>query len=246
MIRSLYSLFPPATRRAIRLQQRLWQDIRSGHRQVFVHRTGAKQVFPKQLVVVQRVCPSSTLEAKLHNIQKALDLLQHLVVPPGEILSFWHIVGEPGRRQGFLPGRNIINGHLVHDYGGGLCQISSAMYELALRSGMRVLERHAHSTNVYTPETTYTPLGLDCTLAYGYKDLRLQNQFTFPVCFSFQLSATDFSAALCAPQGLAARKLLVEHEQQENGLYARVFMEESGQKTMISRDFYKAWQADDL
>jgi len=115
------------------------------------------------------------------------------------------LLGEPGARQGFLPGRNIVNGQLIVDYGGGLCQLSSAMYELALQTGIEILERHAHSTNVYTPESAYTTLGLNATLAYRYKDLRLQNPFPFPLCFSFELTETRLSIRLCAAEHLYRR-----------------------------------------
>jgi vancomycin resistance protein VanW len=202
---------------------------------------GPRSTYPEQRLVAQRITAGPTLEAKLHNMRKAIVLLDHLDIPPGGILSFWHLVGEPGKKQGFLPGRNIVNGQLIVDYGGGLCQLSAAMYELALQTDLEILERHAHSTNVYTPETTYTPLGLDATLAYGYKDLRLRNQYPFPVHFSFELSDQKLRVRLCSLETLPAFSLRVDHESSDHGLTAKVFKGDGVSERLISNDFYRAW-----
>lgn len=242
MIRALLSILPPKARRRVRIWQRSWVDLWRGYRLHMITHSGKRGDYPEQRVVTQQVRPGATLEAKLHNMRKAIQRLDKLEIPPNGILSFWQIVGNPGERQGFLPGRNIINGQLVVDYGGGLCQLSSAMYELALRTGMEVLERHAHSTNVYTPETTYTPLGLDATLAYGYKDLRVRNNFSFPVCFSFELVETDLKVALCAPRSLSDLAVRVHHETLSHGLHAEVYRTENKEEILLTKDFYKAWK----
>lgn len=234
----LYFLLPAVLRRSIRLQHRYWSDVRAGRRRHFVSAAGARIEHPVQLELALRIAPGPTLEAKLHNMRKAIADLQYLEIPPGGILSFWHIVGNPGARRGFMPGRNIVGGKLVRAYGGGLCQLSSALYELALRSGLELLERHAHSTNVYTPETLYTPLGLDATLAYGYKDLRLRNNHPWPICFAFELTEARLITRLCCPESLPRYELRVAQEQLPNGLVSAVFRQAQGGEQAISRDVY--------
>lgn len=242
MIRKWYYLLPISVRRWLRLQHRFWGDWYKGRSRLFVSKVGKRISFPVQREVKQPVRQGATLEAKLHNIHIAITHLEGLVIPPGRILSFWHIVGNPGERQGYRRGRNIVDGRLIEDFGGGLCQLSSAMYELALRTGLEISERHGHSTNVYTPETSYTILGLDATLAYGYKDLRIRNINHFPLCFSFNLTETDIRVMLCAPEALPDLPLRVEHQVTDEGLLAGVFRIEKGKENLISKDMYLNWK----
>lgn len=242
MIKNWFSSLPPGLRLRLQLLRRFFRDIFSGARLRMVSRAGARAQLPIQRSLEQRVTGGATHAAKMHNMRKAIARLEMLKIPSGGLLSFWQIVGNPGRKQGFLPGRNIKDGQLVEDFGGGLCQMSSAMYELALRCGMAIEERHAHSTNVYTPETAYTTLGLDATLAYGYKDLRLRNTFPFPVCFTFELSDTRIAVGLCAPQTLPELSIDIKQLPAEgNALWSEVLLVENGGGRRVSRDFYRAW-----
>lgn len=238
MRKLLSTLLPAAVRRGLRLQQRFWSDVRAGRRRHFVQASGARVHHPFQMEVALRIAPGPTLEAKLHNMRKAIADLQYLEIPPGGILSFWHIVGNPSAGRGFMPGRNIVGGKLVRAYGGGLCQLSSALYELTLCSGLELLERHAHSTNVYTPETLYTPLGLDATLAYGYKDLRLRNNRPWPVCFAFDLTEARLISYLCCPEPLPRYELRVAQEQLPDGLVSVVYRQEADGEQVVSRNTY--------
>lgn len=242
MIRRLISRMPAPVKRALRLGQRHVTDLINGQKRRMITLAARRSLFPAQKIVIQKVRPGNTLKAKLHNMQKGIERMEQIEIPTGRIFSFWNLVGQPGARQGFLPGRNIVNGQLIEDYGGGLCQLSSAMYELALRSGLEVLERHAHSTNVYTSETSYTTLGLDATLAYGYKDFRLRNNFPFPICFSFQLTDTELQVGLCAPSPFPELPVRVEQKHSDSGLMAKVFRTNGETEVLLTSDFYRAWK----
>ena len=242
MIRRILAILPGNWRRSLRLQQRFLSDCLRGEVFRLLSRNGARTPWPAVLSVEQRIAPGPALEAKLHNMQLAIKPLQNLDVPPGKVLSFWKLVGNPSQKRGFQPGRNIIKGQLVHDFGGGLCQLSSAMYELALRAGITVAERHAHSTNVYTPQTSYTTLGLDATLAYGYKDLRLANNTAVPFNFSFELSRTRICVRLHAPEPLPDLPLRVQHNENPDGLTAKVFRQSNPDEQLLTTDFYWAWK----
>lgn len=61
---------------------------------------------------------------------------------------------------------------------------------------MEILERHNHSMDIYTDETRFTPLGSDATVVYGYKDLKIRNNFSAPVKFSFQLEEETITVEL--------------------------------------------------
>lgn len=129
----------------------------------------------------QPVMPSAVLQAKLANLRRGAALLDGAVIEPGARWSFWHQVGRPSARNGFQHGRNLVDGRLVRQVGGGLCQLSGLAYHLALLGGLEVVERHAHSIDIYRDDERHTPLGADATVVWGFKDLRLSNPHPFAV-----------------------------------------------------------------
>ena len=99
--------------------------------------------------IVQLIMPSAFYENKVINITRGAYLLHQNLIPPNQCWSFWHRVSRPSASNGFVVGRNLVNDKLVAQSGGGLCQISSMIYHLALLSGLTVIERHAHSVDIY-------------------------------------------------------------------------------------------------
>ncbi|MEO0769182.1 MAG: VanW family protein, partial [Cyanobacteria bacterium J06649_4] len=122
---------------------------------------------------------------KIINITRGAALLNKSRIRPHHNWSFWHRLHRPDAANGFVAGRNLVNGKLVAQTGGGLCQLSSMAYHLALTAGLTVIERHAHSIDIYEEYDRYTPLGADATVVWGVKDLRLFNPYPFAVSFSF-------------------------------------------------------------
>jgi hypothetical protein len=82
---------------------------------------------------------------KIQNLRVALRGIDGVVVPAGAAFSFWKQVGRASRRRGFVEGRELREGCLVKSIGGGLCQLSNALYEAALSARFEIVERHAHS-----------------------------------------------------------------------------------------------------
>lgn len=136
---------------------------------------------------------------KLHNLSIAIKSIEKIVIYPKQIFSFWKIVGNPTTRRGFLASRSLINGKLEPSIGGGLCQLSGLLYYLSLFAGLCVIERYNHSIDIYTESTRFTPLGSDATVAYGYKDLRLKNNLSVPIKFSFLLTDNKLKIRLNTP-----------------------------------------------
>jgi hypothetical protein len=108
---------------------------------------------------------------KVHNLRRAVRALDRILVPQGETFSFWRQLGRPSRRRGFVTGRMLQQGCLVPATGGGLCQLSNALYQAALASGCEIVERHAHSRRV---PGSAAALGRDATAAWNYVDLRFR------------------------------------------------------------------------
>ena len=109
---------------------------------------------------------------KIQNLRIALAGLDGIVVPAGETFSFWKQVGRATRRRGFVAGRELREGCLVANIGGGLCQLSNALYEAALAAGFEIVERHAHSRRV---PGSRAALQRDATVFWNYVDLRFRS-----------------------------------------------------------------------
>ncbi len=130
---------------------------------------------------------------KVENLRRAARQFDGLVIPAGEVFSFWKQLGRPSRARGFVAGRMLKEGCLVASTGGGLCQISNALFEVALKSGCPILERHAHSRAV---PGSAAQLGRDATVAWNYVDLRFRAPQMLQLRVS--LSATRLTVQLYA------------------------------------------------
>jgi hypothetical protein len=106
-------------------------------------------------------------QGKVQNLRAAARRLDRTVLPAGAVFSFWKQTGRASARRGFVTGRMLQGGCLVPATGGGLCQLSNALYDMALRSGCTIVERHAHSRVV--PGAVRER---DATVAWNYVDLR--------------------------------------------------------------------------
>ena len=108
---------------------------------------------------------------KVQNLRRAAAKLDGTVLGPGQVFSFWRQVGRATKARGFARGRMLQQGCLIPAVGGGLCQLSNALYDVALGAGCRIVERHAHSHRV--PGSAAAD-GRDATVAWNYVDLRFE------------------------------------------------------------------------
>ena len=106
---------------------------------------------------------------KIQNLRIACRALDGLVIPAGAVFSVWRHLGAPIAARGYVPGRMLKQGCMVPSIGGGLCQLSNALYDAALQAGCRIVERHSHSRIV---PGSAAASGRDATLAWNYVDLR--------------------------------------------------------------------------
>jgi VanW like protein len=106
---------------------------------------------------------------KVQNLRIALQRLQGTRIPAGEVFSFWRQLGRATLWRGFVAGRELREGCLVPSVGGGLCQLSNALYAAALKSHCEVVERHPHSQVV---PGSAAEQGQDATVFWNYLDLR--------------------------------------------------------------------------
>jgi vancomycin resistance protein VanW len=209
-MRQLYYLLPATTRLWLRATQRRWADRRKGLSQRFA--TGRMATHWSTAVAAQQAINGGEGAAnKVHNLQLAIDQLQGIAIAPGEVFSFWHLVGRPTEARGYRKSRSIVQGQVVAETGGGLCQLSGLVYWLGLKAGLQVTERHAHSLDIYREEERFAPLGSDATVAYGYKDLRLVNTLPHPVGFCFGLTNGQLYGQLTSPQPIAELSITFQY-----------------------------------
>lgn len=209
---------PKIIRQQIRQYQRKMADQRNGYARRFARPRLSHTSMPYSMPLVQEIKPSHLYENKIANIKRSSEEIGKVIILADEIFSFWETIGIPNAQNGYLKGRNIIAGKLGEDYGGGLCQVSSMLYHLALQAGMTIVERHNHSIDIYTPETRFTPLGSDATVAYGYKDLRLLNPFPFALRFDLQVIGHQFHAALWSEKPVPHHKIVFKVAEQDQQL----------------------------
>jgi len=149
--------------------------------------------------------------------------INNLIINSNEVFSFWKLVGKPNKKNGFKEGRNLIKTQISSDFGGGICQFSSILYFMALQSGLRILKRFPHSMDIYKEHERFTPLGSDCTVVYGYKDLQIQNPYSFPVQLKCSVGDERLSLNLISPNELEFNTIDFRKSETEKGVWVETF-----------------------
>lgn len=203
-------LIPKHLRLAYKVFHRGVRDYQYGQSQSFASSGKTPPDWTATLRTQQPILPGAFFDNKTHNIRLAATKINHVVVEPGQIFSFWAVVGWPNRLKGYRQGRNLVNGKVQSAYGGGLCQVSGILYHLALMAGLDVTERHNHSLDIYAEAERFAPLGSDATVAYGYKDLRIRNNTTHPLCFDLRIDENRLTAQVRSPIAISARAITFE------------------------------------
>nr|AYQ72383.1 delta-lactam-biosynthetic de-N-acetylase [Cohnella candidum] len=111
-----------------------------------------------------------------HNISLAARVIDSKVVFPGESFSFNRTVGMRTTKAGYRRAPIIVQGELSEGIGGGICQVSSTLFNAVDRAGLTILERYSHSRRV-----PYVPSGRDATVSWGGPDFVFRNPYAQPV-----------------------------------------------------------------
>lgn len=107
---------------------------------------------------------------RVHNVDAAARALDGLLLPPDGVFDYAAVVRAAEEQYGFREAPVIFGGRLVPGVGGGICQVSSTLYNAAVRAGLDIVERRNHSVPV-----RYVPLGQDATFAEGHINFRFRN-----------------------------------------------------------------------
>lgn len=110
------------------------------------------------------------------NISLVANTINGKVLLPGETFSFNTIVGNTTKEKGYKLATSYINGKMAQDYGGGVCQVNTTLYNAVLRANLEVLTRRNHSYIV-----SYVDIGTDATIAYPTTDFQFKNNRNYAV-----------------------------------------------------------------
>jgi vancomycin resistance protein YoaR len=111
-----------------------------------------------------------------HNIALAAKAINNFVVFPGEIFSFNQVVGKRTKEKGYLQASVIVRGELSEGIGGGICQVSSTLFNAIDGAGLQIVQRYSHSRNV-----PYVLPGRDATVSWDGPDFLFKNQYNQPI-----------------------------------------------------------------
>ncbi|MBE6631858.1 MAG: vancomycin resistance protein [Ruminococcaceae bacterium] len=112
---------------------------------------------------------------KIVNLKIAARKIDGVLIRPGEIFSYWKLIGKPSKRKGYLPGMILKNGHFESGTGGGLCQMSNLIFWMTVHTPLTVIERHRHGYDVFPDSGRTQPFGSGATCFYPYGDLMIRN-----------------------------------------------------------------------
>lgn len=133
------------------------------------------EAFPDLLATYSTNYDASDI-SRTTNLRIACQKINDKVILPGEIFSYNKALGERTYAAGYKNAKVYENGQVVDGIGGGICQISSTLYNSVLMSNMDIVERRNHQF-----VTSYTPAGRDATVVYGQIDFRFKNTRTYAV-----------------------------------------------------------------
>lgn len=115
---------------------------------------------------------------KINNLRIAARDLDGVEVPADRVFSFWKHIGRASRFRGYVAGRELREGCIIPNVGGGLCQLSNALYDAALDGGLDIVERHAHTQVI---AGSLAEQGRDATVFWNYVDLRFRSANAFRI-----------------------------------------------------------------
>lgn len=110
------------------------------------------------------------------NLRLACEAINGMILYPGDTFSYNHALGERTEEKGYKPGDSYAGGATVETIGGGICQVSSALYYCTLVADLDIVLRDFHGF-----ATEYMPLGMDAVVSWGSLDFRFANSSNYPI-----------------------------------------------------------------
>ncbi len=159
-----------------------------------------------------------------HNLKVGAAALDGTVVMPGEVFSFNEVVGDRTAENGYRYATGIEAGQLVDVVGGGICQVSSTIFGAAFFAGLGIVQAVPHSR-----PSDYVDMGLDSTVVYGSLDMKLRNDYDFPVVLHMTVSQGKVHAEVLGPR--RPYQVVFERKLEETKPFDRVWRDDPTLRT---------------
>lgn len=143
--------------------------------------------------------PHACCEARVRNIHRIADLVRGVVIEPGETFSLNDTVGPRTPEKGFVQAGVIYNGRLQNDYGGGVSQFTTTLFNAAFFAGLDIPEYQAHTIYI-----SRYPYGREATLSYPSPDLKITNNTPYGVLLWPTYTDTSITVTLYSTKTIEA------------------------------------------
>lgn len=130
-------------------------------------------------------------EIRSKNVELAAMAVNDTVLLPGEVFSFNDTVGQRTAEKGYGPATAYLNGEIVQEIGGGICQVSSTIYYCTLYADLEIVYRTGH---LYV--AGYLPHGMDATVSWGGPDFKFRNNTEYPIKIKAWRSGSELTVEL--------------------------------------------------
>lgn len=184
---------------------------------------------------------STGAESRNHNIKTAAQKSSNILLMPGEEYSYNNLTGMRNKANGYKDAPVIINGKLEDALGGGVCQVSSTLYNSVLMSGMKLTSITNHSL-----ASNYVPLGRDAMVNDGGTDFKFKNPYSHPVFIKNSVGNGTITSSIYGNAGDKPNLDIYVKTFKLNGLDAadtyRIYKDSNGniiEKEYIDRSVYK-------
>ena len=199
-------------------------------------------------------------ENKAINLSISAPKVNGIIIRPGEVFSFWRLVGSCSEQKGYKTGLAISNGQPKKVVGGGMCQFTNLLHWLALHSPLDIVEHHHHDNiDMFPDYGRQVPFGCGTSIVYNYIDYQLYNNTDMEFQFVVYTNETHLCGELRASAQLEYNYHIVEEDKhfykKENDFYrcnkiyktiidkrsgvevSREMIKESNAKVLYSEEF---------
>lgn len=128
------------------------------------------------LLISKKLTAVSSTYARNVNLKIASNKINGTILKPGQNFNWWKVLGPLSESKGYQKAIAYVNGNNILSVGGGICQVSTNVYQCAKASGMKIIERHEHGKAV-----TYIQSGEDATVTYGFRNLIFKNTYPYAI-----------------------------------------------------------------
>ncbi len=177
---------------------------------------------------------STSDETRTRNIENAVSKINNVIIPAGSVFSFNQNVGKRTVTAGFEEAHVIVNNELVDGLGGGICQVSSTIFEAVLRADMEIVERYNHSLKI-----GYVPMGGDATVDWGGLDFQFKNNKECPIKLEFSVGGGALKCKVLASEKTEIGKVEIEIKKTDKkGLKYKLVRKVDGEINYTAKSTY--------